>query len=101
MAVHIKPDKFLLFYFFFSCSRFSFKQLKVSFYRKAAMQNRYTVLFGMRNVTIDLCKYLSGTVGSNFMNFIINDLKSTSNLVHPCPFTVRSSEFPNELRIHL
>lgn len=62
-------------------------QLKVSFFRRA--QNRYAVLFGMKNVTIDMCKYLKGGVASNFMNLIVTDLKETSNLVHPCPYQVR------------
>lgn len=52
------------------------------------MRNRSIFMYGMKNVTIDMCKYLRSGSGSNFMNFIISDLRKTSNMVHPCPYTV-------------
>lgn len=62
-------------------------QLKVSLMRQ--QNKRFLSVFGVRNMTIDLCKYLAGQGSSNFLNWISDELKEHSNVVHPCPFSVR------------
>lgn len=61
--------------------------MKVSLLRK--QNKRYVKAFGMQNITIDLCRYLTGTLSSNFMNLMSSKLKEHSNILRPCPFVVR------------
>lgn len=69
----------------------NYAQMKVTFARKMK-KNRIVPMFGVKNITIDLCKSLSGLVHSNFLSLIIDDLKELSNCVHECPFTVWPSK---------
>ena len=51
---------------------------------------KYSPVMGLKNITIDVCRYLSGSVGSHFVDIFANDLKKYSNAFHPCPFSVRT-----------
>lgn len=62
--------------------------MRYSFYQKR--KNKFVILFGMRNVTIDMCKFFNGIVATNFVTMATKDLRNYSNFFHPCPFSVNS-----------
>lgn len=52
------------------------------------MAKGYAVFMGLKNVTVDICRALSGHVQSLVVDIILKDIKNYSNLLHPCPFSV-------------
>ena len=50
---------------------------------------QYSTVMGLKNITIDICRYMSGSVGSYIADIIVKELKKYSNAFHPCPFSVR------------
>lgn len=53
----------------------------------------------MTNITIDLCHYLLNG-NSMLVDFFLDDVKNTSNIVHECPFKVKMPTRPNEALDH-
>lgn len=43
---------------------------------------------GLHNVTIDLCRYMKGSLQSSLLDMTIKDVKRYGNIFHQCPFTV-------------
>lgn len=37
---------------------------------------------------VDLCKYMDKTLGNKFLDIIVHELKTTSNVIQPCPHVV-------------
>lgn len=62
-------------------------QFKLTFARK--VNQNYASVYGVRDLPIDICKYFKGLGRSNFMYLITDHLKNYTNLLHPCPFSVR------------
>lgn len=60
----------------------------MSLFRK--QNKRFVTAFGIRNMEIDFCKYLTGKVSSNLMTRISGELKRRSNILHSCPLAVRT-----------
>lgn len=65
----------------------SILQLKLSiFVKKNGVK---TPFLGMKNLTIDACKYFgNGGVSSAILNIFFPDLRNHSNLFAPCPIRV-------------
>lgn len=64
-------------------------QVRISLVRK--VKQRYMPMFGIKNVTIDMCRYFKGMSSSNLMDMVIGDVRKYTNVAHPCPFSVRIS----------
>lgn len=59
----------------------------MSIYRKQT--STYKTFMGMKNLTIDLCKYLGGSgISSAVIDILFPKIKEHSNAFHPCPFSV-------------
>lgn len=61
-------------------------QLKISLFHKR--NGRYVKAYGISNLTIDVCKYVSGGLTSKLMNMVEDEMKTHSNLLQPCPISV-------------
>ena len=60
---------------------------RFSIFKKGTnMQYRPYVLV---NQTIDVCGLLNGTLKIKYLMFFLKDFKKSTNLVHPCPFSVK------------
>lgn len=51
---------------------------------------RYAKTFGINNLTIDICRFMEGKFQSNFMAIIEKQLYEKSNMLKPCPISVKS-----------
>lgn len=47
--------------------------------------------WGIVNLTINLCSVFSGRMTSTMADIMLEDLKTHSNIYHPCPFSVSAS----------
>lgn len=50
--------------------------------------NHLVPMYGVRNITIDVCKYLNGGSKSNFLSMLLNMTGESANCLHPCPIHV-------------
>lgn len=66
-------------------------QIRISLLHKKNNEPKYRAFLGLRNVTIDLCRYLRGTSQSALMDSIIKNVKQFGNVFHPCPFKVSAN----------
>lgn len=71
---------------------FHFFQIRITLLHRKADEPKLRVFLGLRNVTVDLCRYLKGTFQSNLMDVVIKDVKKFGNIFHPCPFSVGNKE---------
>lgn len=47
---------------------------------------------GIRNVTVNICNYMNGSMQSLILDVFLDDVKKYGNVVHRCPYTVRMSD---------
>lgn len=64
-------------------------QVKVSVYRHTSQHDSGRIFLGLKNVTIDICRFLEGKVTSTLMNLVAAEMQNCSNAFHPCPYSVR------------
>lgn len=65
-----------------------FPQIALSIYFRQDSKS-FVSFMGVRNVTIDVCRYMNGAVQSALLDIIVADLRKFTNLLHPCPYNVR------------
>lgn len=51
---------------------------------------KFAPVMGARNISIDICRYLNGSIGSTLLDLILKDMKKYTNFFHSCPYTVRT-----------
>lgn len=51
-------------------------------------QSQRSAMFGIANITLDVCRTMNGMIYSVLLNMALDGLKQYSNLFHPCPFVV-------------
>lgn len=64
-------------------------EFQLSFSMERKNTKRPTYLFGIRNMTIDICRVLNGAVYNQFVQWNTASLQETSNLLQPCPYVVK------------
>lgn len=73
--------------------------MKLSVSRK--VKKRFMPIFGLKNITIDMCRYLKGIAKSQFMDMIAGNMRKYSNILHPCPFSVSCNFLFHIISLHL
>lgn len=63
--------------------------MKISFLVKKPREKEFKPFWGISNVTFDYCQVMSGRIESTFFQIITAGIGGYSNVLHPCPFTVR------------
>lgn len=65
-------------------------QVKVSIthHKSTDKNDNGRIFMGMKNITIDICRFNSGSISSNLMNIVAGDFRNCSNCYDQCPFTV-------------
>lgn len=70
--------------------------MKTSAFRN--VNNKHNVILGLKNVTFDICRALSGGRQSILYDIMVMDLEKYSNVMHPCPFSVLDLNIlPNQI----
>lgn len=61
-------------------------QIMLSIQHKQLHGQRFTTLMGIRNVSVDFCKYVTGVGGSLLIDVLLKN--GETNMIQPCPLQV-------------
>lgn len=63
--------------------------MRTSMEMKKPKATKYEIVLGLRNITINMCNFMNGKMDSAFVGLFVKDLKVRSNLIQPCPYSVK------------